>query len=885
MLAQCPSGSSPTPTSFTRSTSVTLLFASAKTLSNRGIHQLARPLESVSGLGSAARREASRLSLYWQHIDRRCTAESLRLLLSDPELVAHVSRSGGIRRDTLTDAGDGRSEGARQPPKDGAQTLIIAPVGGAVSGRPDLHVVSVPPKRAAEGGNLPAELTTFVGRITELAALAARLEGSRLVTITGPPGSGKSRLALHVARTLAPRHVEGAWLVQLAPVSDPENVAETIARALGLAAEHNRTWNQILVDRLAVWDALIVIDNCEHLIAAAAQLVQLLLTRCPNLQVMATSRERMRIDGETVWPLDRLPDPDAIKLFSDRARSVAPGFQVNNELVSTICHCLDGIPLGIELTAARCGAMSLATMAERISRIRLNVRGHRSSVARHQTLRRALEWSYGLLDEDERRLFRRLALFVNGFELAAAETVCVDTGLSSDEVAELLVALVEKSIVTSQEGRYGLLETIREFATERLAEAGETQSVARAHASYYASLADMASASRATPAETSWLNRLWADRANLMAALDWAAPNDCESATSLALGLSLLWWVRGDDGAAIKALEKAMSAPSNEPVRRAAVILEAAIFEEAASDLPRARDHYADALGAAVQVGDPRLLSRSLEYAGWFLVQVGRIDEGRACLIESLQISREIGRTEGTATLLIRLGGMAAIARNDFQAAADYFEEAINLCRLSGTDRVLAVALTFCGAVADVRGDHRLAEKCIKEAIGLHRRNQERRFAWYPVDLAAALAARRSAFARALTLRAAAAGMRRRLGVETDAGWERAIAEVVRPASEALAGAPAESAAKAGLTMDFDQALSYAEQVGKAETDDRRLTQREAQVASLVAEGMSTKEIARRLFLSERTVESHLERIRNKLSVHSRSQISAWVVQKRWLPA
>jgi len=757
-------------------------------------------------------------------------------------------------------------------------------MGGGLRSRPDVDVVESPHRPAPRSGNLPAELTTFVGRSTELAALAGRLEASRLVTITGPPGVGKSRLAIHLAHDLARHRTQGGWLIELSSLSDPDRVPELAARALALRGESGRDWSDVLVERLVAWDALLVIDNCEHLLLATGKLIHLLLARCPNLRILATSRERLRLSGETIWPLEPLPNPDAVALFIDRARAVTPRLDVKADLISAICQRLEGIPLGIELAAARAEGMSLEAIEERLrDRLRLLTTGDRTAHARQQTLRGALEWSHALLDESQRRVLRRTAVFVDGFDLEAAEVVCVDLDQPGSHVDERLVALVDKSIVRRDGGRYRLLDTIREFADERLIEAGEADSMRRAHALHFAALAERAAGARAGGEETRWVHRLWADRANLVAALNWACANDPDAAARVAIGLSLMWWVRGDYGAASGCLEKARAGRSKDPVLRASVTLEAAIFAETFGELERARDYYAIALGIATQVDHPRLLSRCLEFAGWFLVQEGGLAEGRACLIEGLRISLELGRPGWAASFLARLGVLAVTADGDLAAARGHFTSAVDLCRRAGWERGLPMALTLLGSVAMISRDERLAEDCLRESVEVCRRNQEHRFAPYAVDLAAALAARSSAFVRALTLRAAARGMRTRLGVARDAGWERLMAESVRTAESALTTGAASAATEAGRAMDFEQALDYAGQMTRATVVAKRLTRREVEIASVVAEGLSAKQIAIRLCLSQRTVESHLERIREKLGVHTRSQIATWVAQEHWL--
>ncbi|SBT52899.1 BTAD domain-containing putative transcriptional regulator [Micromonospora auratinigra] len=434
-----------------------------------------------------------------------------------------------------------------------------------------------PPDRA-RGGNLPAALTSFVGREEAVAQVAALLGRHRLVTLTGPGGAGKTRLAVESGRTVTGRFPDGVWLVELAPVTDPTEVPQAVLAALGrgeqaLLARIGRGGPEPaepvdrLVEALAGRTALLLLDNCEHLLDAAAGLAERLLTAGPGLRVLATSREPLGVTGEALRPVDSLALPPAgadpgtasaypaVRLFADRAGAVRADFAVDAATVGPvvrICRALDGMPLAIELAAARLRALTAAQVDERLhDRFRLLTGGSRTALPRHQTLRAVVDWSWDLLAEDERALWRRLAVFAGGADLAAAERVCAGAPgpAAGPDVLDRLAALVEKSLVVAvgaDEPRYRMLETVRAYGLHRLAEAGEADRVRRAHAAEYLALAEEAEPWLRTGEQLRWLRRLAVDHDNLHAGLRYAvAEGDAPTAVRYAAALGWYWWLSG----------------------------------------------------------------------------------------------------------------------------------------------------------------------------------------------------------------------------------------------------------------------------------------------------------------------------------------------------
>jgi predicted ATPase/DNA-binding SARP family transcriptional activator len=450
--------------------------------------------------------------------------------------------------------------------------------------------------------NLRAELTSFVGRDTELRHVAELLGAHRLITLTGPGGAGKTRLAVEAARAELPAMPDGVWLVELAPVTDPADVTSTVLSTLGLReqvlvyptrprrlmAETPLPPDELsrLLSALAAKRTLLVLDNCEHLIAAAAALADRVLAACPQVLILATSREPLNITGEALWavgPLTLPPDPAAtplpaeravvqdsasVRLLTQRARAVVPGFEVtedNAPAVAMICRALDGMPLAIELAAARLRTMAPEQVAARLSdRFQLLTGGSRTAMPRHQTLRAVVDWSWDLLDDAERALWRRFSVFAGGATLEAAEQVCSGSGLRADQILDLLTALAEKSllIVRHDPPRYRMLEIIRAYGQERLGEAGESEEVREAHAQYFTRLAEAGQYHLLRAEQLDWLRRLSADQDNLHAAIRGAvAVGDGPVAVRLAAALGWYWSLRSMKVEGAELISEALSVP------------------------------------------------------------------------------------------------------------------------------------------------------------------------------------------------------------------------------------------------------------------------------------------------------------------------------------
>jgi predicted ATPase/DNA-binding SARP family transcriptional activator len=539
---------------------------------------------------------------------------------------------------------------------------------------------------AAPAHNLPLLLSSFVGRQREMAAVERLLAANRLVTLTGTGGCGKTRLAIEVAAGARTAYPDGVWLVELAGLSDPGLIAPVAAQVLGVREQPGRAPAEVLADHLQARRLLIVLDNCEHLVAESARLAETLLRACPALAILATSRQPLRVGGETVWrvPSLSIPDPaqplpaaelaryEAACLFIERAAAVAPGFAATAENaadISRVCYRLDGLPLAIELAAARVPALTVAEIARRLDdRFALLTSGSRTALTRQQTLKATLDWSHDLLNEDERVLLRRLCVFAGGFDLEAAEAVCAGPSLAPAEVLPLLTELVDKSLVAADPVagamRYRLLETVREYARARLGEAGETAWAGRRHADYFLELAERAEARLPGPDRARWLDRLEADHDNLRAAFEALLADNARGALRLAASLGQFWVWRGYLGEGQRALEATLACSHEVSPFRAKAFLAVCALTIRHTILPEAAALAEASLAIYRQLGDKAGASRallSLAAVAWILTEH---DRATAHLEESRALAREIASGAG------ELSALNALAAVDWYAGA-----------------------------------------------------------------------------------------------------------------------------------------------------------------------------------------------------------------------
>ena len=795
------------------------------------------------------------------------------------------------------------------------------------------------------GHNLPEPRTSLVGRGREILEVKRALSTTRLLTLTGTGGAGKTRLALEVARDLAGVYPDGVWLIELAPLSEPGLVVQEVARTLGLEEQSGLPLLESLLDALADKEMLVLLDNCEHLTGAVARLSMALLDSCPGTRVLATSRERLGAEGESTWPVPSLSVPgetftvedlegyESVSLFADRAYRAHPGFRLtpeNARAVAEVCIGLEGIPLAIELAAARIGMLSAGQISERLGRsLDLLTRGARTADRRHRTLRATLDWSYGLLGGPEQTLFGRLSAFAGGFTLEATESVGGSGGVEEKQVMELLTTLVEKSLVVAEESwergaRYRLLEPVRQYASEKLGQGGEEDDIRRRHARFFLALAEEAEPGLRGPRQVEWLDRLEQEHDNLRAALAWSLEEDLGA--RLAGALSLFWYTRGYLSEGRSYLEAVVRGHSVPETARARALDGLGWIAEPQGDYERARLAYEESLGLYRKAGDRRGVANALGDLGSLALDRGDYERATSLLEESLALYRELGESEGIIGILDSLGVLAS-ARGDSERSAVYFREALVLSRGTGNVRRTAVSLGNFGITTLVHGDPEQATALLEESLGLFREigdGQNIAIGLMHAALAALAegdhgrvlvlveeglrllrkAGDRQHFADCLEIIAGSAGaggmarkaarlwgaagaLREEIGVPLQPENRTVLDPYLAAARSVLGEAAWQTALAEGRAMPPERAIEYALSAEEPASSSRRpvgdsgvLSAREEEVAVLVSQGLTNRQIASELSISEHTVATHITRILKRLGLNSRSRLSAWATER-----
>jgi predicted ATPase/DNA-binding CsgD family transcriptional regulator len=594
--------------------------------------------------------------------------------------------------------------------------------------------------------NLPAPRSSFVGRKREIEEVERELASTRLLTLTGAGGAGKTRLALEVARDLLEAYPQGVWLVQLAPLSEEALVPKAVAEALGVSERPQEPLTDTLSEVLEDRRLLLVLDNCEHLLDAAAHLVDRVLDSSAGLRILATSRETLGVEGEVRWlvpplsvpqsqgtpSLEELEAYESVRLFVERARGRDPSFSLsphNARAVAAICGSLDGIPLAIELAAARVGTLSAEQISERLEdSLRLLRGGSRTQLPRQRTLSGTLDWSYELLSEDEKKLFGRLSAFAGGWSLEASEAVGRGGGVEEDDILDLLSGLVDKSLVVVRvrhEGgvRYRLLVPVRQYALEKLEESGGVESAKRAHADYFLALAEEAEPRLRGPEDMEWLQRLEAEHDNLRAALSWALEREeVELALRLGRALGAFWQSHGHMGEGRKWLEAALAKDGRVSVILRIKALEALFWITYHHwDLDRAESIAQEAMGLSNEAEIDSSLAASLRIMlacpAWVR---GDYVRGKELLEKSLAFSREAGDKVKIVEALFELAGTASGLGNEAWEKKIY-EEGIAVCREVGYIYRLPSFLLSLGFVLMVEGDYERGAALNEEAVAICR--------------------------------------------------------------------------------------------------------------------------------------------------------------------
>jgi predicted ATPase/class 3 adenylate cyclase len=605
--------------------------------------------------------------------------------------------------------------------------------------------------------NLPAPRTSFIGREREMAEVKHALAVSRLLTLTGAGGSGKTRLALEVARDLAGLYADGVWLVELAALSEGELVPQAVAGALGVLEQPGQPFGQTLAEALRGKVLLLVLDNCEHLVDSVARLLDTLLNSCPRLRVLATSRETLGVEGEVVRRVSSLSVPDtdrspaagelsrydAVRLFLDRVRLRLPNFDLTEEngpAVAEVCRKLEGMPLAIELAAARVGTLSVGQISERLTNsLKLLTSGGRTAAARQRTLRGTLDWSYDLLAERERVLFRRLSVFAGGWTLETAEAVVPAEDAEGSDMVGMLSALADKSLVVVDMSRDGgvrcrLLEPVRQYALEKLEKGGELGAIRHGHLEFFLALAEKAEPELVGAEQAEWLKRLEVELDNLRAALSWALGQG-RTELGLRMGTALwrFWIMSARYGEGRKWLEAALAVEGEAPVLvRAKAALVAGYLAAGQGVYMRSQPHLEEALALYRSSGSAEGVAMTLATLGILASYKGDLERGNELYKESFDRYRKLGdpwQFSGAlralaADLFVRL--LRGLAREpedkgNFTRAVALREEALTLSRKWGDSAGVALSLLGLGYLAIDRDDPERAVKHLEESLVLAR--------------------------------------------------------------------------------------------------------------------------------------------------------------------
>jgi non-specific serine/threonine protein kinase len=689
------------------------------------------------------------------------------------------------------------------------------------------HAVAVEAIAGVRG--LPVQLTSLVGREGEIATVRDLLSRTRLLTLTGAGGSGKTRLAAEVVTREAREGGRDVAWVELATIHDAALIEDTVLSALGVTERADAvTAVQQLVHAIGDRALLLVLDNCEHLLDACAALADPLLRECPALCLLATSRAVLGVSGETAWlvpplslpgPLDSAPEAsESVQLFVERAHAVKTTFALTDENradVVQICRQLDGLPLALELAAARLRALTAKQIVARLDdRFRLLTTGNRAALPRHQTLRAAIDWSYELLDPRERTLLARLSVFGGDFTLEAAEQVCSDGDLAQGDVLDLVAELVEKSLVQMSEAdgmaRYRLLETIRQYAAERLVARGETDAMQRRHAEFFFALAEEAEPHLITAARPLWVRRLRDELDNLRQALAWSREGDPEMHVRLVGALHWFWYSIGQWPEARQWLRSALTLPAGERPShdRAKLLFSAGAIASLQARPESARVHLVEAEALAESLGDARLLAYARNYRAMSLAGAKSPDAEQPLRLAQPWL-REAADLYGLR-LNFLLYATLYMARGDLDQALDSAEEGVRVARVFGLDRELAIALQVLGGILDGRGDLTRATSVLREALECMKRDPQPLFVSRGLELLASCLVRRGMALEATQLQGAAAAIRERIGArvwQTDGDQYRPAMAMARAA---LGEAEFDAAFAAGRAMDVDFAVELA---------------------------------------------------------------------------
>ena len=755
--------------------------------------------------------------------------------------------------------------------------------------------------------NLPAELSSFVGRRHELAQLRTVLRDRRLVTLFGPGGVGKTRLAFRAAADLERSFGDGAWVVELAPVTDGELVADTVVAALGLRDGQGGSAEQRLVSYLADRELLLVVDNCEHVQDAAAGLVGRLLAAAPGLRVMATSRHALDIEGEYLLSVPPLGVPvddrgaeaspeglmhyDAVRLFVDRATASWSAFQVtaaNQAALAELVRRLDGMPLAIELASVRVRSLSVEQILERLAdRFALLTRGDRAAMPRQQTLRALIDWSHDLLNDQERLLWARGTVFNGSFEIEALREVVCDDRLPADAVAKVVDSLVAKSILVSEgtgaEARLTMLESLKEYGATRLADLGETDAFVERHRRWFVELTERSAREMYGADDVSIFRRLRADHENLRRALERCVASAPDDGLRMMGALQHYWVMVGRFSEGRHWLRRLLDAPDAAPPTRTVGRVVAGRLAVLQGDVDEGRPLLQQALAEATAAGDHTWRAHALHALAITTMFWGEPTEAVGLLEQALALHGHGTDPYGVPLALVQLATVHALL-GEPDRAMEYADECIAASRAADERWCAGLARWTQALVAWRQGRHSRVRAYARDVLKLKEPFGDRLGMAMSLEMIAWVAAHEGRNDEAAQLFGAVQAALRSVGGALFGHLVDDHEACTARTRDAMGPERYETVFAEGAAISFEDAVALA--LGRrraAEGPDQqvRLTRREMEIAQLVAEGLTNRDIAGRLFLAQRTAEGHVARTLSKLGFTSRAQLAAWVKDRQ----